>query len=152
MEEKKESEEIHIYEQEYDPDEITLDVNGDEYQITFWAKEGTTAESGKYSDYVALLFRPDYGDYWMLEPDGTESFYAVMKNYDDDEGEDFNRLCEKYIRPYRVRGKQISSKQINFNEEDLHMELAGIITCMADDPVPDEDGMEPFCFDADYFD
>ena len=32
------------------------------------------------------------------------------------------------------------------------MELSGIISCMAEDPVPDEDGMKPFCFDEDYFD
>ena len=90
----------------------------------------------------------------MLRPDGsTEGFYAVMKKYNDDESEDFNRLCEEYIRPYRVRGKQISSEEINFYDtEDLEMELSGIISCMAEDPVPDEDGMKPFCFDEDYFD
>ena len=133
------------------PDEISLDVNGDDYEITFWAKQGTVIQNGKYTEYIALVFRPTYGDYWMLEPDGTESFYAVMKNYEDDDETDWKRLCDKYIRPYRVNGKQISSKQINFNEEILKMELVGIITCMADDPVPDEDGMEPFCFDRDAF-
>ena len=135
-------------------DEITLYVDDDEYQITFWAKEGAVAENGKYSDYVVLAFRPCQGDYWMLRPDGsTEGFYAVMKKYDDDEGEDFMRLIEEYIRPYRVRGKQISSEEINFYDtEDLEMELSGIISCMAEDPVPDGDGMEPFCFDEDWFD
>lgn len=35
-------------------DDITLYVDDEEYQITFWTKEGTVAENGKYSDYVAI--------------------------------------------------------------------------------------------------
>ncbi|MBR4387180.1 MAG: hypothetical protein IKO39_11540 [Treponema sp.] len=51
------------------PDEINLNVNDDEYDITFWTKQGAVAKDGKYSEYIALLFRPNYGDGKLVSPE-----------------------------------------------------------------------------------
>lgn len=134
-----------------------IKVNGDEYEVSFWAKDLTQKKDGKYTDYIALIRNTDSYDYFIAEPSGV--FTAVYVDWDSENEEidddERNEKIKKYVMGYHNHGTQITINEIYFESDNGYSteeELADLIILCSDDSSDHDDGCELLMFDEDYFD
>lgn len=149
------------------PEEIMpliINVNDDEYEVTFWVKDESKVKENKYEDFIALIKKPYNDLYFIAEPFSEHNtlFYGVYVDWDEDnevpDDEDFDNKCVQYLLEYHNRGKQVSINEIYFesqNGKTTEEELTDVIALCCMDGVEEDDhtnGCELFKFDEDYFD
>lgn len=134
-----------------------IKVNGDEYEVSFWAKDLTQKKDGKYTDYIALIRNTDSDDYFIAEPSGV--FTAVYVDWDSENEEidddERDEKIKKYVMGYHNHGTQITINEIYFESDNgysTEQELADLIILCSDDSCDHDDGCELLTFDEDYFD
>lgn len=134
-----------------------IKVNGDEYEVSFWAKDLTQKKDGKYTDYIALIRNTDSYDYFIAEPSGV--FTAVYVDWDSENEEidddERDEKIKKYVMGYHNHGTQITINEIYFESDNgysTEQELADLIILCSDDSCDHDDGCELLTFDEDYFD